>query len=108
MVVHTRSRELLAWLVPHLANFPRAHRHTFTRHIADLCLGMNDALIAARHLEPVYRSQALRDADIQLDQLRQYLHLVWQWQWLNNGQYQHVSGLTAEVGRLIGGWRRAG
>jgi hypothetical protein len=98
-VVHTRARELLEWLLPHTARFPREHRHTLTRHVAQLSLGVHDALVAARHHDAAGRAHALRDADIMLDQLRQHLHLAW--------RLQHVSGLTDELGRLIGGWRRA-
>jgi 23S rRNA-intervening sequence protein len=108
MVVHTKARALLEWLVPHTAHFPREHRHTVTRHICELTLAVHDLLVAARHLTPPARAQVLCDADISLDQLRQYLHLAWRWQWLNDGQFQHVSGLTDELGKLIGGWRRAG
>jgi len=107
MVVHTRARDLLEWLLPHTAKFPREQRHLMARHIASLGLGVHDALIAARHLAPGPRAAALLDADIQLDQLRQHLHLAWRWQWMSGGQLQHVSGLTDELGRLIGGWRRA-
>lgn len=107
MVVHTRARELLSWLLPHLAKWPREQRHSTTHHVAEVAMQMHDALIAARHLPASARSASLREADIRLDQLRQYLQLAWQWHWLSEGQYQHVSGLTAELGRLIGGWRRA-
>lgn len=106
MVVHIRLRELLAWLVPHTAAWPREQRHGVTQHVVAVALGMHDALIAARHGSPAQRSESLREADIRLDQLRQYLQLAWQWKWMSDGQYQHVSGLTAELGRLIGGWRR--
>lgn len=108
MVVHTRARELLAWLLPHLATWPREQRHIASRHVAELVMQLHDALVAARHLPPAPRAMALRDADILLDQLRQYLQLAWQWHWLSNGQFEHVSRLTGELGRLIGGWRRRG
>lgn len=107
MVVHTRARELLIWLVPHVSGWPREHRHTVTAHVVTLSMQTHDTLIAARHGTPAQRTESLRQADIHLDQLRQYLQLAWQWQWLSDGQYQHVSRLTAELGRLIGGWRRA-
>lgn len=106
MVVHTRARELLAWLVPHTAAWPRDQRHGITQHVIGLALGTHDALIAARHGSAAQRSESLREADIRLDQLRQYLQLAWQWQWMSEGQYQHASRLTTELGRLIGGWRR--
>lgn len=107
MVVHTRARELLAWLLPHLGAWPREQRHTVTHHVADLAMQLHDALIAARHGTPAQRAASLREADIRLDQLRQYLQLAWHWRWMSDGQYQHASRLTGELGRLVGGWRRA-
>jgi hypothetical protein len=107
MVVHTRARALVQWLVPHLASWPREHRHTMTRHTCDLALTVQDALVAARHLDSQARGFALRDADIALDQLRQYLQLAWHWQWFSQGQYEHVCTLTEALGRLLGGWRRS-
>ena len=106
-MVHTRARALLEWLVPHTTCWPREHRHTLARHTCDLAMGLHDALVAARHLDPATRALALRDADIGLDQLRQYLQLAWRWHWLSDGQYRHVCELTEELGRLVGGWRRA-
>jgi hypothetical protein len=107
MVVHTRARELLVWLLPHTAGWPREQRHAVTGHVIALAMGTHDALIAARHGSAAQRGESLRTADIQLDQLRQYLQLAWQLRWMSDGQYQHVSRLTTELGRLIGGWRRA-
>jgi hypothetical protein len=26
------------------------------------------------------------------------------WRWLNDGQYEHVSTLVSEIGKLLGGW----
>ena len=106
MVVHSRARELLAWLVPHTAAWPREQRHGVTQYVVALALGVHDALIAARHSSTAQRGESLREADIRLDQLRQHLQLAWQWTWMSDGQYQHANRLTAELGRLIGGWRR--
>ncbi len=106
MLVHTRSRELLMWLLPHSGSWPRAHRHGLTQHVTARALALQDALIAARHGDALQRAASLREADIALDQLRQYLQLAWQSQWMSNGQYQHACRLTAEIGRLLGGWRR--
>ncbi|MBN8499435.1 hypothetical protein [Accumulibacter sp.] len=58
--------------------------------------------VGERELEA--RMAALRKADFALSRLRLYLRLAHQWRWLNTGQYEHVSGLVAEIGRLLGGW----
>ena len=49
---------------------------------------------------------ALREADAALGRLRIYLRLAHRWRWLNDGQYEHVGGMVAEIGRLLDGWIR--
>lgn len=93
--------------MPALARFPREHRHTVTQHMAGLALQLHDALVAARHHRGPARVAALREADLRLDQLRQYGLLAWQWRWWSEGQYEHFSRLGLELGRLLGGWQRA-
>ena len=39
-----------------------------------------------------------------LDKVRLYLRLTERLHWLSVGQYEHVSRLVAELGRLLGGW----
>jgi hypothetical protein len=34
-VIFTRTFDFLGWLLPVTHNFPRAHRHTFTRRLLD-------------------------------------------------------------------------
>ena len=104
--IHTCARDLLAWLLPALGRFPREQRHTVQQHMADLAMRVLDQTIAARHLPGGLRAQALRDADVALDQLRQYAHIALLQKWWSPGQYAHFSGLTSELGRLLGGWRR--
>ncbi len=53
------------------------------------------------------RQRHLRQADAALLRLRLYLRLIYRWKWLNQGQYQHVSRQVKELGRLLGGMRKA-
>jgi len=34
------------------------------------------------------------------------LRLAHRWHWLSDGQYEHVSRMVAEIGKLLGGWMR--
>lgn len=64
---------------------------------------MQDTLVAAG-LDPLNRPRHLALADRALAGLRKTLLLCYEMQLLSDGQYRHVSGLTAEVGRLMGSW----
>jgi len=104
MILLTRLFDLLAWLLPKVEKFPKAHRFTVTQRMMDAALDCQDAVFLAQSRRGTRRLAALRDADTALNRLRLYLRLAHRWQWLSEGQYEHVSAQVAEIGRLLGGW----
>jgi len=106
MVIMTRTFELLNWLLPRAETFPRGYRYTLTRRIVNRTLDLNEQLIAAQSARGAARGVALQHADDYLQALRLYLRLIHRWRWINDGQYRHVSRMVAEIGRLLGGWRK--
>jgi len=102
--VFTRCYDLLAWLLPRAEKFPRAFRFTVTQRLIDAALDLQEALSEAQSQRAAPRLNALREADAALNHLRIYLRLAHDWRWLNAGQYEHVSTIVAEIGRLLGGW----
>lgn len=107
MLSLTRTFDLLEWLLPKLEHFPRLYRPTVTQRLMDAALDFQEALFDAQSQGGSTRDRHLRQADAALNKLRLYLRLAHRWRWLNDGQYQHVSPMVAELGRLLGGWRRA-
>jgi hypothetical protein len=106
MVIDTRLFDLLEWLIPKAEQFPRVYRHTLTQRLMDAALDAQEAICSAHRSRGQKRKRHLEDADIALDRLRIYLRLAHRWHWLSDGQYQHVSRMVAETGRLLGGWIR--
>lgn len=106
MVIFIRVYDLLDWLLPKSERFPKVYRHTITQRLMNSVLDLHDALGDAQASRARERLRALQAADAALVKLRNYLKLVHRWQWLSHGQYQHVSEMVAEIGRLLGGWLR--
>ena len=104
MIIFTRTYDLLTWLIPHTLDFPRSQRFVTTRRLQDAALDFQERLIEANRLRGRERAEQLRRADAALDKVRLYLRLAHRWQWLNPGQYRHVSGMVKEIGDLLGGW----
>ena len=107
MVILVRTIDFLTWLLPVTNHFPRAHRHTFTRRLLDAAFDLQERLEEANHRQGSARRERLRRADEALGRVRVYLRLAVRWKWLSSGQYEHVAGMTTEIGRLLGGWLRA-
>jgi hypothetical protein len=106
LVLLSRLFDLLAWLVPKSESFPRPFRSTVTQRLVCAALDCQEAVFNAQTTRGVGRQAQLARADAALNTLRLYLRLSHHWRWLNDGQYQHVSTMVAEVGRLLGGWVR--
>jgi len=107
MVIFTRTYDLLNWLLPKVERFPKIYRSTVTQRLMDATLDFQEALYEAQAFDSKIRLRHLRQADAHLNKVRLYLRLVQQWGWLSLGQYEHVSRMVAEVGRLLGGWIQA-
>ena len=104
MVIFTRTLDLLDWLLPKSEQFPKLYRSTVTQRLMDAVLDFQEALFDAAAQSGTVRQKALRAANAELDKIRLYLRLAHRWHWLNDGQYEHVSRMIAEIGRLLGGW----
>jgi hypothetical protein len=105
--IFTRAYDLLAWLVPATGHFPRAFRGSVTERMLRAALDCVELLTDANHQRGAARLERLRAADARLAALRMYVRLAHRWHWINHGQYEHVSQIISEIGRLLGGWQRA-
>ncbi len=83
-------------------HFPRAHRHTLTQRLLDAAFDLRERLEEANLRRPKCMER-LAEADAALGKVRLYVRFGW----LTTGQYEHASGMIAEIGRLLGGWQKA-
>jgi hypothetical protein len=102
--VFTRTYDLLMWLIPQVQKFPRVHRFGLAERIQRLALDFQDELVAAGKSQGTSRLEKLMNADISLEQLRLWLRFSRDIQLISIRQYEHVTRITVEVGRLLGAW----
>lgn len=107
LIILTRTYDLLLWLLPKAERFPKPYRFTLTQRLMNAALDFQEALFDAQSQSGTTRMKHLRAADAHLNKLRVYLRLIHHWEWINDGQYRHVSAMVAEIGRLLGGWMKA-
>jgi four helix bundle protein len=104
MIIFTRTYDFLSWLIPRTLDFPRSQRFVVTKRLQDAALNFQEQIIDANRLRGPARLERLRHADASLDKVRLYLRLAVRWEWLSEGQFQHVSRMVKEMGDLLGGW----
>ena len=103
--IFTRTHDLLRWLLTVTRKFPREQRFTLAQRLQEKGFALQDAVTAAG-LDRQRAPEHLLAADIALTGLHKSLLLCFELELLNAGQYRHGSALTAEVGRLLGAWRK--
>ena len=107
MPIFARCHDLLRWLVPCVQEFPRAQRHLLAQRVLDTAFDVQEAVVRARKAEPRTRGEALRRGDVLLETLRTQWRLAHELRYISPGQYEHGARLMAEIGRMLGGWRKA-
>lgn len=100
-----KSYDYLEWVYPVLKNFPKSERHTLVQKIQNTLLDFMAAVVEARKAPSDEKSvQALEDADILLEQVKIYMRLSKDLEFISMGQYKESSEKLDEIGRLLGGW----
>lgn len=103
--IFSRTHDLLLWLLRASRKFPREFRFTLAQEVTKRGFDLQSALVSAS-LDRDNRAQHLVAADIALTNLRKTLLICHQLELLGSGSYRHVTEMTDEVGRLLGGWQK--
>ena len=104
--IFTRTYDLLLWLIPRTTKFPREQRFVLGKAVQETALRFHESLIEAALTGKRGEQRALARADVELSKLRFYLRLCQDLEIIEKRQYGHAAEMVAEVGRLLGGWRR--
>jgi cytosine/adenosine deaminase-related metal-dependent hydrolase len=100
--IFARTYDLLRWLLPVTVKFPRQQRFVLAEAVQRTALDFQERLIEAGLTQnPI---SILQQADVSLMKLRFYLRLCRDLELLSLGQYEHVSRMISEIGKLLGGW----
>lgn len=105
--IFARSYDLLRWLIPLTLTFPRQQRFVLAGAVQQSALRLHERLIEAVHAEGQDAVAALGHASVELDKLRHHLRLCSDLGLITPTQYEHAATRLAEIGRLLGGWRKA-
>ena len=105
--IFTKTYDFLLWLLPVTTKFPREYRFLLTKAVQETALRFQERLIEASVGRGKTTTRALAQADVELVKLRHYLRLCFDLKLLRDNQYQHASRSVAEIGRLLGGWRKS-
>ncbi len=89
-----------------LVNFPRMSRFTLGSKIDRIFLEVIEYLLVAGYASREKKQIVVNQASAKLDTLKFFLKIAWKSKALTNGKYTELSAPVAEIGKMLGGWRK--
>jgi four helix bundle protein len=100
-----KTYEFVLWLVKKVEGFPRSHRFTVGDRLTSTSLDLLSALVEAAYSKE--KEPRLEAASRSVNSIRYLLRLAKDLKLISVDSYGFSAGSLDEVGRMVGGWRKA-
>jgi len=89
-----------------LPHFPRLSKYTLGAKIDAIFTEILELLLFAKYADKNSKLLLINKAIAKLDSLKFFLQIAWEIKALDNKKFAHLSNPLAEIGRMLGGWRK--
>ncbi len=100
-----RHYQLILWLLPKIANFPKDQRFLMADRIERILLDILEMLIEAVYSKN--KKEILIRVNLKLDILRFMMRIAKDMKYVNIKAYDFFCQSSIEVGKMVGGWLKA-
>jgi hypothetical protein len=97
--------QLILWMLPRMANFPKDQRFLLTDRIEKLLLDILELLIEAVYSKN--KKDILIKVNLKLDSLRFMMRIAKDMKYVNINSYDFFCQSSIEIGRMVGGWLKS-
>jgi hypothetical protein len=101
-----KAYQFMLWLIPTVERFPRGQRFLLGDRIQTTALDALEGLIEATYSRNA--APLLLRVNLLLEKLRFLFRLAKDLHYLDLRRYEFAARATDEIGRLVGGWIKAG
>jgi hypothetical protein len=100
--VVSKTYDLILWVLPKLAKFPRDQRFLLAERIENALLDCLELLIEANYSRE--KGDILRNVNLKLEKLRFLWRISKDMRYVNITGYEFGSRSINEIGKMVGGW----
>ncbi len=95
----------MLWLVPAVEKFPRSQKFLLGDRIQSTAMDVLERLVEATYTKE--RVRLLAQANLGIEKLRFQFRLATDLRHLDLARYEHAARALDEIGRMVGGWKKA-
>ena len=93
------------WILDTVEKFPKSVRFTISGRISNLTLDVMEGIVEAIYTKD--RSYILERINLYIEKLRVMFRITYKRKYISAKQYEHISGLLNEAGKMTGGWKKS-
>jgi flagellar biosynthesis/type III secretory pathway protein FliH len=94
------------WILSSVDKFPKSVRATISNRIVNTALDVMEGIVEAIYSKD--RQNILKKVNLNLEKLRVMYRIAFNRRYVSSKQYEFISELFSETGKMIGGWRKKG
>ncbi len=102
LIIYQKTYDFLLWLHPVINKFPKSQRFVLGQRIENKTLNLLHSMIVANAERD--KSTTLKQASVELDELRILIRLSKDLHFVNIKQYGVAAEKMNEIGKLLSGW----
>ena len=95
---------LILWMLPKMANFPKDQRFLLADRIEKILLDVLEMLIEAVYSK--HKREILIKINLKLDVLRFMMRITKDMKYVDIKAYDYFCQSVLEIGRMVGGWMK--
>lgn len=104
-IVAEKSYAFMLWAVGAVEKAPRALRYSLGERVVEASLDVVEGVVDAAYSKE--RTQTLRRVQLRIERLRFLIRALTDLKAIGLNQYEYAARQLDEIGRLVGGWRKA-
>lgn len=98
--------QFVLWLIPTVEKFPRSQKFLLGDRLQSSALDVLEGLVDAAYTRN--RGAILQRVNLGLEKLRYLIRLAKDLHYLDLSRYEFAARAIEEIGRMVGGWLKAG
>jgi len=102
--IFVRWSDATDWILDTVEKFPKSVRFTISGRIGNMTLDVMEGIIEAIYTKD--RSHILERLNLHIEKLRVMFRISYRRKYISGSQYEHVSQMLDETGKMLGGWRK--
>ena len=92
------------WILDTVEKFPKSVRFTISTRISNITLDIMEGIIEAIYTKD--RSYILERLNLYIEKLRVMFRISYKRRYISMNQYEFISEVLNETGKMIGGWKK--